>query len=420
MSYSDVRVLSSSGVILYARPHIHFPISVSLLVFRAVPGQLLRGVVSQVGQDHLGLLIHGLFSAVIAASDIPAHYRYHPDVEAEGGQREAMLLNSRTAQPAQLLEGAEATLSKKAVAKLKKAQEKEARRAAYTAAHGGAAAAEEGKEGEGEGAAAAESPERFHRHIRVGSVVVLSVQSVHAAEGFFSLQGSLTADGAHLQPGEPIRPRAWRERQAAEAMERQRKEEEEATSAERLFGAEEEAEATTATAASQLPLQPPTSSLQLGMSKREMKEKKRAEKAERKAAKAQRRLQRREERGEGHGGVVVHEAVGAVSSAVSAAAAPERAGDRAERAKEEVAAFRKAQGEGEEEDDSNVVLNDDFSHIEEHRVTEDEEEHPPPPPAAKRRRARSTQLENEAAPAADAQQPNKKKHKRQQNGLLPH
>ena len=296
VSYSDVRVLSSSGAILHARPHIHFPISVRLLVFRAVEGQLLRGVVSKVSPEHLGALIHGVFSAVIAADHIPPHYHYLADVEVDGGQRrEAMLVDTRTAQPAQLRGSVDPSLSKKAEAKRRKAQEKEERRAAYLAAHGGEAV--NGGPGESEDAADAAAPtaDSVHHPIRVGSVLLFSVLSVHAAEGFFSLQGSLTAEGARLQPGEPIRPRAWREREALEERERKEREEEQnGNSVERLFGAEGEADE----AASVQPQpQPLPSTTAPPLSKKEMKERKRAEKAERRAAKAQRRLQRREERG---------------------------------------------------------------------------------------------------------------------------
>ena len=403
VSYGGVRVLSSVGVISYARPYIHFPISASFLVFRAVEGQLMRGVVSQVGPEHVGVLIHGVFSAVISASHLPPHFRYVAEVEVEGGRVESMMLDSRSALPAQLRGSVDPSLSRKAEAKLRKAQAKEQRRADYAAAHGGAA------EGAAEGA---EEPDGLHRHIRVGSVLHLAVLSVHSAEGFVSLQGSLTAEGAELQPGEPIRPRAWRAREAIEEAERRKRAEEEANSVERLFGVEAEADSAAPAASQPSPPQPPSSPL-LSLSQRERRERKRTEKAERRAAKAQRKLQRREKREQVQGGVV-RESVAGGFGPVSASAAAERSVGRVESVKEEVEAFRRAEGEAEgEEDDSNVVLNEDFSHIEEHRITEDEAE--PSAAMSKRRRERDG-----AEGQLTAEKGRKRKKKSHGNGLLPH
>ena len=366
--YSSVRRLTQSGAILFERPFIHFPISVSFLVFRVDPHQLVEGVVAKVGHDHLNLLVHGHFPAQIHREHLPPHFKYSRAVEVRPGRTEPMMVDTRVAggpaPSAALPEGGE--LSKKAQAKLKKAAEKEERRAAYLATHGSGANGVDGSMEEEGG----EDPLRAH--IRMGSVLLFRVLEVYGAESLFTMEGSLTAEGAQVRVGELVKLRAMREREAEEERERLEMEEKEANSVEHLFGQEDD-----------VPMLPPPSqppvqakespALNGRVSKKELKEQRRVEKAERKAAKALRRQQRKEGGG--------------------AAAVTRDAEEREEEEEEEVG---DSQG-------GNVVDNADFSHIDEHRLMEDEEE---ARPQKKRPRPSSSTPQK-----ADVSSPVKKKRK---------
>jgi hypothetical protein len=58
-------------------PYMQIQAWVEWRVFRPRCGDLLRGTVTQLGIDHLSLLVHGLFNATIARDNLPDAWEYH-------------------------------------------------------------------------------------------------------------------------------------------------------------------------------------------------------------------------------------------------------------------------------------------------------------------------------------------------------
>jgi hypothetical protein len=67
VAFSNVNVLGHGGLIYYDQPEIHFRVSVQFLVFSPFSGERLKGVISHVGYDHIGVIVHGIFNASIPA-----------------------------------------------------------------------------------------------------------------------------------------------------------------------------------------------------------------------------------------------------------------------------------------------------------------------------------------------------------------
>lgn len=70
VSYSDVTIEESLGRIQIDMPYIHFHVNVTFLVFAPRTSQRLVGTVSKIGRDHIGLLVCGVFNAVIPGENI--------------------------------------------------------------------------------------------------------------------------------------------------------------------------------------------------------------------------------------------------------------------------------------------------------------------------------------------------------------
>lgn len=59
---------SDNGFIFNGRPHVHFCVNVKFLVFTPVEGEYLEGTVNKVGEDHIGLLVHGVFNVAVVST----------------------------------------------------------------------------------------------------------------------------------------------------------------------------------------------------------------------------------------------------------------------------------------------------------------------------------------------------------------
>ncbi|KAI9202985.1 uncharacterized protein BJ171DRAFT_157625 [Polychytrium aggregatum] len=70
LSFKNIKLLESSGRILFDNPYTHFNVSVRFTVFAPERSSILTGVVNKVSSDHIGLLVHGVFNASIAADQI--------------------------------------------------------------------------------------------------------------------------------------------------------------------------------------------------------------------------------------------------------------------------------------------------------------------------------------------------------------
>ncbi len=67
LSYSRPQVLQRCGAILDEQPYIHIDVKYTVCLFKPELGSLLSGIVNNVGQDHLGCLVHNCFNAAVLA-----------------------------------------------------------------------------------------------------------------------------------------------------------------------------------------------------------------------------------------------------------------------------------------------------------------------------------------------------------------
>ncbi|KAG0319534.1 hypothetical protein BG000_003839 [Podila horticola] len=80
LAHSDLKLLESSGRIMYDSPYSHFWVSVKLLVWKPVKGSTLHGTINLQSPDHIGLLIYGTFNASIPSEFIPKDkYEFNPN-----------------------------------------------------------------------------------------------------------------------------------------------------------------------------------------------------------------------------------------------------------------------------------------------------------------------------------------------------
>ncbi|KAJ3206519.1 hypothetical protein HDU67_008112 [Dinochytrium kinnereticum] len=70
IAFNNVKFLQNSAKVMYDCPYAHIPISTELTVFSPKINSLVVGVVNKVSPDHIGLLVHGVFNASIAADQI--------------------------------------------------------------------------------------------------------------------------------------------------------------------------------------------------------------------------------------------------------------------------------------------------------------------------------------------------------------
>ena len=80
VAFSNVRVLEKGGLIYYDQPEIHFHVSVQFLVFCPFAGEHVTGVISHVGYDSIGAIVHGIFNASISAPKEIDNYKVGDEI----------------------------------------------------------------------------------------------------------------------------------------------------------------------------------------------------------------------------------------------------------------------------------------------------------------------------------------------------
>ncbi|GAM27169.1 hypothetical protein SAMD00019534_103440 [Acytostelium subglobosum LB1] len=76
ISYSNLRLVQHNIPNFYDSPFLSVPITVNMMVFRPMNGQLMHGVVKRVSSTHLSLLVFGVVSASISKADLPKGLYY--------------------------------------------------------------------------------------------------------------------------------------------------------------------------------------------------------------------------------------------------------------------------------------------------------------------------------------------------------
>ena len=79
VSYSDLELPKGMeyGRIIGAEPWVHVDLRATMVVFRPIRGLRLMGMVSQVSDSHVSLLVYGMFNASLSAQDLSKHYTYN-------------------------------------------------------------------------------------------------------------------------------------------------------------------------------------------------------------------------------------------------------------------------------------------------------------------------------------------------------
>ncbi|KAI8824590.1 hypothetical protein BJ741DRAFT_541384 [Chytriomyces cf. hyalinus JEL632] len=70
ISYSNVHIVEDAGNVLYDSPNTHFNATCRFVLFAPTEASILVGLVNKVSSDHIGLLVHGVFNASIAAEHV--------------------------------------------------------------------------------------------------------------------------------------------------------------------------------------------------------------------------------------------------------------------------------------------------------------------------------------------------------------
>ena len=74
LSYSDEKLVRNEGLVLPFLPYVQLDISATFLVFAPTVGSTLVGKVHKVGSDYVGMLVLGVFNAVLPAKNIDKKY----------------------------------------------------------------------------------------------------------------------------------------------------------------------------------------------------------------------------------------------------------------------------------------------------------------------------------------------------------
>ncbi|KAI9324006.1 DNA-directed RNA polymerase I complex subunit Rpa43 [Obelidium mucronatum] len=70
LSYSNVKIEEKVANVLYDSPFCHLHATCTFTLFAPREGSTIVGIVNKVSSDHIGLLVHGVFNASIAAEHI--------------------------------------------------------------------------------------------------------------------------------------------------------------------------------------------------------------------------------------------------------------------------------------------------------------------------------------------------------------
>eukprot|EP01087_Luapelamoeba_hula_P017234 TRINITY_DN5415_c0_g2_i1.p1 TRINITY_DN5415_c0_g2~~TRINITY_DN5415_c0_g2_i1.p1 ORF type:complete len:488 (-),score=164.93 TRINITY_DN5415_c0_g2_i1:340-1803(-) len=71
LAYWNPKLDEQVAHIMAERPELHMKMSIDALLFTPAPGSILTGVVNKIGEDHIGLLVFGIFNASIPAANLP-------------------------------------------------------------------------------------------------------------------------------------------------------------------------------------------------------------------------------------------------------------------------------------------------------------------------------------------------------------
>lgn len=74
--------MENYGKIYNESPRINFSIKATCIVFRPTEGLELKGIVNKISDQHIGLLVYGLFNASIPHENLPNSYTYDNDTES--------------------------------------------------------------------------------------------------------------------------------------------------------------------------------------------------------------------------------------------------------------------------------------------------------------------------------------------------
>jgi DNA-directed RNA polymerase subunit E'/Rpb7 len=67
----------NSGRVIAEQPWIHVDLVTSLLLFKPMPGRIIHGVINQISDGHISLLVYGMFNASIAAEEIGKKFKFN-------------------------------------------------------------------------------------------------------------------------------------------------------------------------------------------------------------------------------------------------------------------------------------------------------------------------------------------------------
>ena len=85
VSYDKLQVLQDEAEIFFERPHLHFNIRFRALIYRPTVGSYVLATVNNIADgDNIGLLVHGLFNAVLLPSKgaLSQDYSYYKDSQS--------------------------------------------------------------------------------------------------------------------------------------------------------------------------------------------------------------------------------------------------------------------------------------------------------------------------------------------------
>ena len=85
IGFDKLEILEDNAEIFFERPHLHFKIRFRALLYRPIIGSYVLATVNNISDnDHIGLLVHGLFNVVLMPSKgaLPQEYSFDKEQEA--------------------------------------------------------------------------------------------------------------------------------------------------------------------------------------------------------------------------------------------------------------------------------------------------------------------------------------------------
>lgn len=82
LAYENLALVDSCGIVVHEACETHFRVQCDALVFVLERGSLLTGIINKVSNNHIGLLVHGLFNASIAFDKFPTGLSFDSESSA--------------------------------------------------------------------------------------------------------------------------------------------------------------------------------------------------------------------------------------------------------------------------------------------------------------------------------------------------